>query len=59
MAWWMWMLLILWVVGFCLTFHFQTVMAPNATLALMALRSTLWPIYWATGWPHGAPMTMD
>lgn len=59
MTWWGWILVGIYLVGFGLTFHFQTVMAPNATLALIFLRCALWPIYWATGWPHGVPMTMD
>ena len=59
MAWWGWVLLVVYVVGFGLTFWFQIVMSPNATLALMAVRVFLWPIYWATGWPQGVPLTMD
>ena len=52
-------LAVLYFVGLGITFHFQTVMSPNATLALMGLRCALWPVYWATGWPRGTPMPMD
>ena len=48
-----------WAVGFGITLHWHSVMAPNATLALMALRSTVWPLFWATGRPRGQPMRMD
>jgi hypothetical protein len=59
MAWWMWLLLAVYFVGFMVTMHFQITMSPNATLGLMALRATAWPVYWATGWPHGVPLRMD
>lgn len=32
---------------------------PMVTFPLALLRSLVWPIFWATGWPHGTPMTMD
>lgn len=59
MKWWGWVLIWLYVAGFWITFDFHRVMAPNATLALIFVRCTVWPIYWATGWPHGVPLTMD
>lgn len=59
MTWWMWLLLAIYFAGFMVTMHFNITMSPNATLGLMTLRASLWPIYWATGWPHGVPLTMD
>lgn len=59
MAWWIWTLIGTYVIGFCLTFFFHVGMAPNATLALIFLRCAIWPVFWATGWPHGVPLPTD
>lgn len=59
MPWWGWTLLVVYFAGCFITLHFQATIAPNATLGLVMLRAGVWPIYWATGWPHGVPLTMD
>lgn len=59
MVWWVWILAAVYVIGFGITVHFHFVIAPNATLGLFLLRCFLWPIFWATGWPHGLPLMMD
>ena len=59
MTWWGWILFGIYVVGFLLTFYFHIEMSPNATLSLVFVRCAVWPIYWATGWPHGVPLAMD
>lgn len=44
--------------GFVLTLWFNLAIGP-LTPALCLLRAAVWPIFWATGWPHGVPMRMD
>lgn len=29
------------------------------TPALAVVRALVWPVFWATGWPHGSPLRMD
>lgn len=45
--------------GFVTVFVLHAIAVPNITIGLILLRSTVWPIFWATGWPHGEPMPMD
>lgn len=59
MMWWMWGLLAIYVCGFFLTLYFHVLLLPMVTPALALLRSAVWPIFWATGWPHGFTMPMD
>lgn len=59
MAWWIWTLIGIWFVGFILTLVFNAIGSPNLTPSLALLRAAVWPIFWATGWPHGAHMRMD
>ncbi len=58
MAWWIWTLIGIYVVGFVLTLWFNLAIGP-LTLGLCLLRAAMWPIFWATGWPHGSPLPMD
>ena len=60
MWWWIWTTVIgIYVVGFGLTFYFHVEMAPNATMPLVLIRCVVWPVFWATGWPHGMTLPMD
>ena len=56
---WIWTLLGIWFAGFILTAIFNAIGSPNVTLPLALLRAAVWPIFWATGWPHGTPLPMD
>jgi len=53
-----WILLVIYVCGFGGVFALNAAMG-NITLPLALLRAFLWPIWVATGWPHGTPVTMD
>lgn len=46
-------------IGLAVTIHFHAVMAPNVIPSLVFFRAFVWPIYLATGWPHGQLLTMD
>ena len=37
-------------------FVFHVTYLPMVTPGLAALRSTVWPIFWATGHPRGTPL---
>jgi hypothetical protein len=59
MPWWIWTLIGVYVVGFIAFLVFHLMMLQMVTPGLALLRSAVWPIFWATGWPHGVPLTMD
>ena len=42
-----------------LVFAFHIIFLQMVTLELAAWRAAVWPIFWATGWPHGTSMPMD
>lgn len=46
------------VVGFVLFFWAEITMGP-VTPGLALFRAVVWPVYWATGWPHGVHARMD
>lgn len=52
--------IIFWIylAGFAAIFAINICVGP-VTLGLALLRALVWPIWWLTGLPHGAPMTMD
>ena len=52
-------LITIYVFGFVALLVLQAAVAPNLTIPLMLLRSAVWPIFIATGWPQGVPLTMD
>lgn len=45
--------------GFVAVFAFHIVFLQMVTPGLALARAAAWPIFWATGWPHGTPMPMD
>jgi hypothetical protein len=45
--------------GAALVFTAHIVWLPMVTPALALVRALVWPIFWATGWPHGSPLPMD
>jgi len=49
----------IYVLGFCFFFGFHLLFLPMVTPGLAFLRALVWPIFWATGWPHGVPLPMD
>lgn len=51
--------LFIYLAGFVFCVSMNATMSPNATPALMLVRSIVWFIYMPTGWPHGVPMTID
>lgn len=59
MAWYWWLLIIVYVIGIGFTFYFHVVMAGNVTLPLVLIRSFLWPLYWFTGLLKGQHLPMD
>lgn len=48
----------IYVLGFLLFFFMELTVGP-VTPGLALLRAAVWPIFWATGWPHGSPTIMD
>lgn len=59
MAWWAWTLIGIYVVGFVLIFIGHVAYLQMVSPSLALVRALVWPIFLATGWPHGVPMTMD
>jgi hypothetical protein len=45
--------------GFVLFFGMHLIFLQMVTPELALLRSLAWPVFWATGWPHGTPLPMD
>lgn len=58
MAWVIWTLVGVYSVGFTLFLSLELMVGP-VTPGLALLRAVVWPIFWATGWPHGVPLPMD
>jgi hypothetical protein len=58
MAWWVWTLIGIYIIGFLFFFWMELMVGP-VTPALALMRAVVWPVYWATGWPHGTPLRMD
>lgn len=50
-------LVLLYIAGFWGTFWLQTNLP--VTFGLAVARCAVWPVYLATGWPHGTPLRMD
>jgi hypothetical protein len=59
MPWWIWTLIGVYVVGFVVFLTVHLLFLQMVTPGLALARSAVWPIFWATGWPHGSPLTMD
>jgi hypothetical protein len=55
----MWTIAGIYVAGFVLFLGMHLIFLQMVTPQLALLRALVWPIFWATGWPHGTPMTMD
>ncbi len=47
------------IIGFILVLFFHRMFLPMVTLPLALLRAALWPLFVATGIPHGMPLPMD
>ncbi len=47
------------VIGFLCTLLFHMAYLQMVTLPLALIRAAVWPVWWLTGWPHGAPLPMD
>lgn len=58
MEWLIWTSVGIYAVGFVFFFAVEALSGP-VTPALSLLRATVWPVYWATGWPHGVHARMD
>lgn len=59
MAWEIWFLIGVYVLGFLVVFVGHIVYLQMVTPGLALLRALVWPIYWLTGWPAGEPLRMD
>jgi len=59
MIWWIWAIIGSYIAGFLAVFIFHITFLQMVTPSLALLRSLVWPIFWATGWPHGSPLPMD
>jgi hypothetical protein len=59
MAWWIWTLVGIYVLGFVVVFVGHLMYLQMVTPGLALLRATAWFIWIPTGWPHGVPLTMD
>ena len=59
MTWWIWTIFGVYVAGFVATLFLHLIYLQMVTLGLAMLRAAVWPIFWATGWPHGTPLPMD
>ena len=58
MTWWGWTIIVIYLVGFAFFFLAEATMGP-VTPGLALFRATVWPVYWATGWPQGQRARMD
>lgn len=56
---WIIALVTLYVIGFLFTLLAHMISFQMITLPLALMRSAVWPIWMATGWPHGVPLRMD
>lgn len=48
----------IYLLGFAFFFVAEIASGP-VTPALSFVRALVWPVYWATGWPHGVHARMD
>jgi hypothetical protein len=48
-----------WLPGALAVFILQIAALPMVTLGLAFLRAAIWPVWIATGHPHGSPLPMD
>lgn len=48
----------IYLLGFAFFFVVEIASGP-VTPALSFVRALVWPVYWATGWPHGVHARMD
>lgn len=59
MVWLFRALLGTYLTGFVVFFVFHILFLQMITPGLALMRAAVWPIFWVTGWPHGAPLPMD
>ena len=59
--WWFWVWAVgsIYVFGFAMVLIFHMALLHMVTFPLALARAAAWPIFWATGWPHGTPLPMD
>lgn len=55
MPWWVWMIVVIYGVGFAFTLALNLAIGP-VTFGLCLLRALVWPIWIATKWPQGVRM---
>lgn len=56
---WILTVLIIYACGFFASLLMHAIYLQMVTFPLALVRSAVWPIWVATGWPHGVPMPMD
>jgi len=59
MTWWIWTIFGIYMIGVVVVFCFHVAFLQMVTPNLALMRAAIWPIFWATGWPHGSPLPMD
>jgi len=59
MTWWIWTIFGIYMIGVVVVFCLHIAFLQMVTPGLALLRAAVWPIFWATGWPHGTPLPMD
>jgi hypothetical protein len=59
MTWWIWTIFGVYVAGFVVILALHLMFLQMVTPGLALLRAAVWPVFWATGWPHGSPPPMD
>lgn len=57
LTWWSRTLIALYVVGFVAVLWLNLLIGPP-TFSLCLVRALVWPVWIATGWPHGVPLTV-
>lgn len=59
MTWWIWTIFGVYMTGLVVVFCGHIAFLQMVTPSLALLRAAVWPIFLATGWPHGTPLPMD
>ena len=49
----------IYAIGFFVVLAGHLLFLQMITPGLALLRASVWPVFWATGWPHGVPLPMD
>lgn len=59
MSWGIWTIFGIHMIGVVVVLCFHVAFLQMVTPSLALMRAAVWPIFWATGWPHGTPLPMD